>query len=1330
MPLGDYGPTGYFSRTPEEKQADADKLKHALYGLPIGALSQVLSPAEGGTGDKTQFSSWVPGIASLTYGGLTNLAQLGTNAVLKAGEYDQNTGEPIIDPATNQRIQAPQVGPLPGQEAAQKLNEASVRGAIATLPEYKPTTPEEQTAQDVGIGAAQGLTTVAPARAPGLLRAILPPAKLAPVGGALGAVAGAIQSPTGVESQDVPIPPPEKAPETPGQPLPMPPLPSMSEQPAAPLPMPPLPAMTEGKTTDNSGWSYLNYAEAAAIGAAGLWATAKFGPRVLNTVSDFIRGNLRTAEAGNLALASKIPGSATGLTKPLEMPLPGNASGMTRQWAEKAYNPNAVLNEYAKGTYGVGTPQAEASIAANEMINNPANANRRMEGLFRTGVEEGTGHVFPKMVDYKEAVAALTPGQRDNFSWAAWLKNELNIRSQNIEEAAKNGELWTPANDAKFRVNFNDMDTDTMRQSVQTLESDPQVKALLDQNKAIQSAIVDSAEQRGLVTKTQADYARKHYPDFMPTIDADGNYLHSWDGKIRDPNTGVNKPPAPAWEAMIQHFDRSIRGAQMNDWRRGWLLNQDAIQRADPHAAEIISERRVGGNTVARSTDRTITVQTSDGPRTFDINNTAVYRALQSNPQVMGMTGGIFNAVRRFYQNFTTGPGAMAFGHPFALTNFIRDTQLIPTQASPGAYRGYLDKLTGMRLPYDPTFIPGAAATAGKDMSSVLAKNFSDILASKSNPTAQFFRATFGDTQVDSWVNWMRAEFERSSLAQREAMGVGAGGNRSSVDMNNLITDQAGTLRDPTSRSVAPLINFNLIPSKVPLPNFIRETVNGLARGTAQSYVNLQQIARDLYGVISDAPHSFYHDINVGNPRFTPRTLANEVQQVTGNPGTRGTGLLTRGASMGVPYYNTSLQGLGRSLAAFRDNPLHVMATMGTVLSAIVVAEHLSALLSGPDHVDDLENRTTNSQKARNVIIYHGPGTDPNDHTEIPTAIEWQILKPIFSAVAGHALGTWQATKDPDMWSRLVHTLVGLHDDKVSTDVTKETMIGGINALPPMGASPIVDLAVGALTGQQVKDIPQQVGANFLTGNPLLSGMTTGGGPTHKVPGQEGTDGLMLRSDAGVLKAVISQLGAAGSVAFGLVNNYMERAKISPEWARRGLFEDYKQEWTDQTKFLNSVWRNNLPMSTFGSLEERTNQMWRNVAAAANVSSDIRGEGFTGIRRGTAVGMSGDSPVPQDPQMRNLYMTMAEQGKIISRGILPQENKIRAQMDDLKSSPFMPDERRRIGNDLSKQLYMLTSQKYQMLLDINAQLSKLAGGRHVDVGSKINWQGSVDQFDY
>ena len=156
-----------------------------------------------------------------------------------------------------------------------------------------------------------------------------------------------------------------------------------------------------------------------------------------------------------------------------------------------------------------------------------------------------------------------------------------------------------------------------------------------------------------------------------------------------------------------------------------------------------------------------------------------------------------------------------------------------------------------------------------------------------------------------------------------------------------------------------------------------------------------------------------------------------------------------------------------------------------------------------------------------------------------------------------------------------------------------------------------------------------------------------------------------------------------------LVSGFIHRLGMDKdhEWAWRGLVDDYKQQWKDNTKFMNSVWQNNLAQSSYGQLEERNNRMWRNVSSAAGANADIRGEGFSKQSRGVPLVMTKDTPVPSDPQMRNLYLTMAEGAKAINRDVMPKISEIKTQMDNLRSDAFLPEEKRRIQNKLSEQLY-------------------------------------------
>ena len=1041
--------------TAEEQQQGDESTRQGLYGLGISALGKIMPPVIGGA-DSHDWTNYLPfkGLATSAYSQAAGLGEL-----LAHGAADFTNYDPVKDPTPEVHI--------PGRETAQKLSDEANKAAENVLPKYEPVGEAARMGRDIGTTmgdvAFTGIPEVGlPKGIAAATHIAVPPLKAAPVGAVIGGTVGAftpdkVDAAPQAEAQPQPDKPVQVAANTIRSPYD--PVVTTDATPARspydPVPQsnvrPQLPTINLSPEND-SGVSYGQWGLGLGVAAATAWGVAKYGPRTLNVISDAVRG--QTRDIGEATRLATTPGATGPGGSALEMPLPNDAGGLSRRLAVNAYNPNAVMNEVVKSPLVSPNPgEAAARVAANEMINNPANAQRRMEGLFRSGVEDGTGHVFPKVIEYKGNVDALSPDQQQAFHQAAWDKSELNLRDEKFRQAPS-----ASMDDPQHRVSMTDISTSDMRARVAAAEADPQIAALLAQNKAFGLSLVDSLEARGNITPAEANYARTARPDYMPTVTRDGNLVSAWTPGVPATDSGFNTPPAPAWEAMIKHFDNTIRSAQLDDWQRTQVLNMlDAQQRNPSKVAPVVVER-----SAPSASRRSVIINTATGKRYFDINNTAFYQGLTQGPQVMGHGMATANFVRRFYQNMTTGTAAMMFGHPFAMKNFIRDTMLIPAQAQKGLWRGELDKALGVRLPYDPTFAAGAGVTAVKDASTVFAKNFADMLASRGNLFSAMFRGVTSDAQIDSWVKWIRASVEHSKLMQREAQGVGAGGNRSLVDMNNLVQGKQGSYRDPTASSVSPLLNkpnFARIPGSVPLTN--------VARGTVTSAINLNTLAKELYGVISDAPHSYLHDLNVGNPKFPGRTLASAVQEVTGNPGTQGRGGMTRALSQSIPYYNTSVQAVGRSLAAFRDNPLAMGTTVGTVLATVALAEHLSALISGPEHVQHLEEKTTNSVKTRNAIIYHGPGTDPNDHTEIPIPNEWQPIHPYTSGLTGLMLSTWNAhAGDPNELTRLIHTIASVFGKHVSTDIEKQTNIGIASAGLPIDMPLPGQLAIAATTGR------------------------------------------------------------------------------------------------------------------------------------------------------------------------------------------------------------------------------------------------------------------------
>ena len=1395
-------PTGLqkYTGTPEQMVDAQQMYLYGLQGLPLGAASHLAGPGiqntETGRPDWGNWKNYIPGALTYLYGGATGLAEMTTNALLRNPPVvDPETGVRIVDEPTEQamRAEAPQIK-VPGHEEAVRLNEESVRTALRNIPHFEPTTEAGKVGQDIGIGMGQGTAGVVPM---GVLPKALSvplgivanPPSAAGVGAIAGGVSGALASPAGEDftptvlspdGSEVITPSPvtstpmsEAAPATPssgfsliksaaaatlpkgGAPLPPIPddfVPQVIPPPAAPSLRPTLtPSATSLSPENDTGIPYWKITAGVGVAAATGWLIAKHAPGGINAAADILRGRPRTFAAGNEILESKIPQGS--YDKPLEMPLPGNASGLTHRFTANMQDSNAVMNQYSRSPMVNPTPaEQRAAVAANDMINNPGNANRRFERLYRTGVDEGSNYAFPKMVDYRQAAENLTYGQQQIADFAIWYKSEQNLRNVKIGEARDKGVMWTRETDHLYRVSFPDMSTDDLAHTIRLGESDPAVAAVIERNKAMQTAVVDYEEKLGLIDKQQAERARTVYPDFMPTIGEDGTYYHSWDDKMRTIGSGYSKPPAPAWDAMDKHFGNSIQSAQQRAWQRDVVMKQWRLQEADPNFPKVVTHvpeqtknvTPLTTPTAETSMRRSITVHVDGKPMTFDVHNSAWLRGLKGGPKQMAMSNAIATGIRAGFTNATTGPAALLFSNPFFMKTVLRDMPTMQAQAHPDLWRGNIERAARRRipgLPFDPSAIPGTAVTAAKDATTVIVKHLADALASRNSELSMTLRPILGHKKVDALVDWMRAREAHSKLSSRSGHGVGSGGNRVSLNITPSVSEKGGSFRDPTHETVAPLLNkpnFGRIPKSIPLPNFIRAGIQNQVRGTVQSAIRLRALVNDLYEVLASSPHNYMNDVNIGNPKFTSRTLANEIQNITGNPSTRGSGKFAHWASSNVPFYNTSVQGTAAWKRSFTDRPFRTaITTTGTTTAITLIGyallEHLTALLSGKEHVDHLENKLSNSTQAHNATFFHGPGTHPTDHTEFPISTEAQWLWPYISGLVGHAVGTWTAHDNEDTLSRITHTLAGMFEGHLSVDTVKQWGSAAVSSFVPADVTAALATAIAAVTGKQVKNIPEQIVDNTIKGDPTFSNLTSGGGPQHKVPGQEGSDTTLLGAEAGTLHAVMSALGTALGNAWDFGHNYTGREKTAGfEWAYEGLKNDYRQSWQDNTRWMNSVWRNNLAQSTYGPLEERTQQMWHNVAATGNVNSDIKADGFSGMRQGVPLLKTGESPIPpmSDPKMRDMYMTVASYAKGINREIMPRENQIRAQIANMKDAPYMPDERRRIGNELSEKLYQVMSEKHRMLLDLNALLSARLGGRHVDVGQHIDWQGTVEQFHY
>ena len=643
---------------------------------------------------------------------------------------------------------------------------------------------------------------------------------------------------------------------------------------------------------------------------------------------------------------------------------------------------------------------------------------------------------------------------------------------------------------------------------------------------------------------------------------------------------------------------------------------------------------------------------------------------------------------------------------------------LIPVQAGKGYKTGI-------------GFIPGAVKTAAEEVGSVFNKHLADALASKDHPLRQVMYGTIGGRRTEALRKLLNAAYLNSKLERRMSLGVGGGGQMGvSEASGRLAGATTKTYRDPLS-TVAPLVSrprLEQIAEKVPL-----------GKGAVNSVLSLRQLIHDLHGVVSDAPHSRYFDINLNNPKLATlpggktdvRRLAAEVQHVVGDPTTHGMGIGAQEISKRIPYFNTALQGTARRLASFRDRPLRWAGAGAATALTLSLASQLSALVSGKEHTDHLENRVANSKGESNAILYHGPGTDPNNHTELNLPQELRGLKSVMDTVSSMVMGTWHAHQDEASLERIKHMLADLFSQHVSTNMwTKLGLSAADEAGFPLQIPPREAAVISAVTGQDVSDPARKIMTNLIEGKPWTTGIVSGGSETV-IPGQDDKSSYIGKADSKTVQAVLSALlGTAGQAIGEYGSNALNRLDQTHDlsWLWHGLRTDYGQKVVENNAYGNILFQKDLPMSTRGAGDERVMRAWDQIKNTIGGASRERELGMT-RPGGQPTLVTGGSQLDKiaDPEMKQLYRDMGTFGSTVERRLMPQINDIYKQIQATKDSANTADEKRRILNNLAEDLAGKRRTLESEIDRFNHYISSVTG-RHVDVGRRIDWSRGVDQF--
>jgi hypothetical protein len=113
---------------------------------------------------------------------------------------------------------------------------------------------------------------------------------------------------------------------------------------------------------------------------------------------------------------------------------------------------------------------------------------------------------------------------------------------------------------------------------------------------------------------------------------------------------------------------------------------------------------------------------------------------------------------------------------------------------------------------------------------------------------------------------------------------------------------------------------------------------------------------------------------------------------------------------------------------------------------------------------------------------------------------------------------------------------------------------------------------------------------------------------------------------------------------------------------------------------------------------------------------------------GQAVIQNGSAKVSDDPTVRQMVVLVNENNQRMSGTLLPQLNDIKQQIRALDQDPYYSaEDKRTMHNQLTGKLNDKYEQVDRQIKLLNAALSHLAGGKHVDVRS-FNPAKDMSQF--
>jgi len=1053
----------------------------------------------------------------------------------------------------------------------------------------------------------------------------------------------------------------------------------------------------------NTGWTW----GGAILTGAGILtlmaARNKWGESIVNKVMGERAARYeKISKPFNSALEKINTGQPEGFNAGLpEAPLPGAATSKATELKTQFVDKNATLSAYAQE---VAPSKTVGEWMKHEfgMYNNDHAFHSRFQMTMETGLDPVTGHRMPSPYQHFKNLARLSPDRQQLYSDARHALDELDNR---LSRGAT--------------VGLTQWSTPELQRIASAGRADPEVNRLLNEATVIHDRLTDILVDRKMLTPAEAQNLKSKHRNYLSNHDMSGIIDNPLEARALGYNTGKMNANIPAWELDKQHYESLYRSMELNKLRAETIQAGLYFQDTNKNAAKVFQEWRPGaplkpGERVEVPHD-VLPVRINGDLRYFRVHNSALREALRMSPTALGTHLGIANQARQLIQSTITGLPAALTGRWFAPINAIRSATEISMIRPEGMAGGYLDKLiqfaTRDHVAFrgDPTAIP----TLLREVIAGTGAEFSRGLANMLHPTSQNvinlnLRQLLGDNAVNALHSRLQYAWENSIRGEMQRVGAMNAGGYSATPV-------------PTGFQGHDERVFSAINNMV--PELFRPT--GFFGPATPYMIKLNELAHTMNSIIAEAGHEQFFRLNKG--KVAPNKLAYETRQATGDPGTHGASNFSRVYNATALYGNVFVQEIARVARAFREAPIATATGLSVGLGIPHMIEVFSALLSGQDAVDHLQN-LTNSEAAGNIYFYV-PGRDPKDAIAINLPQGLRAFSPVVRQVLLDGLGVVMALKDDDIGSMIRTGLADFFSKHITQSTVDRTMTGASQFLsPPMPIG--VDLPPSILMGRSIDPSLDRIYRNARSGD--ISKMTTTADIVPPgMPGVSPTIDPLFETQSGraFQSLVTSLLGIAGQnmMQMALTGKNAWRDGLPPDVVIGRVTEDWRELQKKNLPMGNALlWDANNPLAARTPLINRTDDALRAIKPLSQFKSDLKNIGLT-RSRGQVVDMPVDPKISPDPQMAPLIAWASKVSTRLDQTLVPRINDTKKQIEALRLSSLPPTTVTDMRNTLLTQLRSQYDDVAGILTDLNMELSKIVG-KQVDV-TRIDWSRGIDQFD-